>query len=356
LSDGKHLFAVIDKFGEKPPYPSDVYLMASQDNGTTWDKKVDLLPSEVLENPLVYDTSIQEVGDKLVVIGEKKLDCENPNYCQYEIFLRASTDMGSTFGPEIDIAKSWGPTRLQMISSGNNIYAVWIDGTRGQGPDLFFSKSNDGGNTFSTPIALGQKEGEYDWPHMVASGKTIYTIWQYNNENVIAKERNGGVLFIPTPVSGIFFAKSTDGGDTFSEPLNLSGDIGTSYFSGISISAGNVYTSWTSKHGDHVQVFFSRSTDNGTTFDDPVDSTGGSDSWFSQITSSGDNVYIAGTASAGNVMWLKASNDNGADFGPLITINRDISNPEYSPNMQQKMGTLKTIKIQIPAMQSFWQR
>lgn len=337
LSDGKHLFAVIDELGEKPPYQSDVYLITSQDNGTTWGKKVELLPSALLENPLGYDTSIQEIGDKLVVIGEKKLDCENPNYCQYAIFLRTSTDMGSTFGPEIDIAKSWNPVRLQTISSGNNIYVVWVDGTRGQGPDLLFSKSNDDGNTFSTPIALGQEEGEYDWPHMMTSDKTVYIVWQYNNENVIAKEHYGGVL-TPAYVSGIFFAKSTDGGNTFSQPLNLSGDIGTSYFSGISSSAGNVYSSWTSKHGDHVQVFFSRSTDNGATFGDPVDLTGRSDSWFSQIVSSGDNVYIAGDASDGNMIWLKASNDDGANFGPLLTLNSGISNPEYSPNTQQKMA------------------
>ncbi|MDE1873480.1 MAG: hypothetical protein KGH99_08400, partial [Thaumarchaeota archaeon] len=77
----------------------------------------------------------------------------------------------------------------------------------------------------------------------------------------------------------------------------------------------------TSKHGDNVQTFFSRSRDNGTTFDNPIEPTGGSDTWFSEITSSGDNVYIAGSASSRNIIWLKASNDAGASFGPLTTLN-----------------------------------
>ncbi|MDE1841915.1 MAG: exo-alpha-sialidase [Thaumarchaeota archaeon] len=329
LPDGKRLFAVIVELGERPPYNSGTYLISSRDNGTMWGKKVELLPTAVMENPLGYGTTIQEVMGKIVVASMKKVTCENPNYCQYVIFLRSSADMGSTFGPEIDIARSWNPVRLQVTSSGNNIYAVWIDGTRGEGPSLYFSKSNDGGENFSKPVIIGQEEGEYDWPHMVAVGNTVHVIWQYNNENLIAHARYNGVI-PPAFVSGFFYAKSTDGGNTFSHPVNLNGDVGTSYFSELSVEEGNVYVGWTSIHGSYEQEFFARSTDGGNTFSNPVTPTGGTNAGVSQIASSGSYVYLAGMAASGNIVWLKASSDHGADFDPLMNLNGGKGETEVS--------------------------
>ncbi|MDE1872561.1 MAG: exo-alpha-sialidase [Thaumarchaeota archaeon] len=329
LPDGKRLFAAIDELGETPPYNSATYLISSQDNGTTWGKKVELLPSAILENPLGYGTSIQEVMGKIVVVSMKKLTCENPNYCQYAIFLRSSADMGSTFGPEIDIARSWNPVRLQMTSSENNIYVAWIDGTRGEGPSLYFSKSNDGGKNFSKPTAIGQNEGEYDWPHMTAVGNTIHVIWQYNNENLIDHVRYNGVI-PPAFVSGFFYSKSTDGGNTFSQPVNLSGDVGTSYFSELSVEEGNVYVGWTSIHGGYEQEFFARSTDGGNTFSNQVTPAGETNGGVSQIASSSSYVYLAGIAASGNIVWLKASSDHGAHFGPMMNLNGGKGENEVS--------------------------
>ncbi|MDE1830484.1 MAG: exo-alpha-sialidase, partial [Thaumarchaeota archaeon] len=220
----------------------------------------------------------------------------------------------------LDIARSWNPVRLQMTSSGNSIYVVWIDGTRGEGPSLYFSKSNDGGKTFSKPATLGQNEGEYDWPHMAAVGNTVHVIWQYNNENLITHAQYKGVI-PPAFVSGFFYAKSTDGGNTFSQPVNLSGDVGTSYFSELSVENSNVYVDWASIHGSYEQNFFARSADGGNTFSNPVAPTEGTDAGVSQIVSSGSYVYLAGMAASGNIVWLKASSDHGADFGPLMNLN-----------------------------------
>ena len=47
LADGNHVFAVIDELGEKEPYKADVYLRASNDNGTTWGNVVEYLTAPI---------------------------------------------------------------------------------------------------------------------------------------------------------------------------------------------------------------------------------------------------------------------------------------------------------------------
>ena len=327
VADKNHLFAVIDELGETPPYISDTYFLASHDNGSTWGQKIELLPYPVFENSLGYNISIQQVEKNILVSGENKISCtDNPNVCNYVIFFRKSTDLGSSFGKEINVTTVINPVQLQMAVSGNNVYLVWatlVDNSQ----VLFFAKSNDGGSTFSTPVILSQKSGDSEWPHIVAGGNNVYFIWKYDNAGVLSTSRD---IFgrLSAHQSGIFFVKSTDGGNTLSQPVNLSGDIGASYFSGISISHNNLYASWTSIREDKENVFFSKSTDNGTTFDNPINLTGRSDAFFGQIVSSDDNVYVAGgTSYPGDILWFKASNDGGSSFGLLTTLDRGFSNP-----------------------------
>ncbi|MDE1863065.1 MAG: exo-alpha-sialidase [Thaumarchaeota archaeon] len=306
VADGSRVYALIYDLGEKPPYQSDVYLMSSQDNGTTWGNKVELLPAPVFTNPLGDDFAIQKVGNQVYIAGGNNI-------------FRKSTDYGLTFGRSTDVIRAANPNDLQLIASSNNVYLVYTAQSY-YGQAVFLAKSNDGGSTFSLPKMFSQKVGDSISPHIVADGKNLYAVWKFDNSRVM---RNGNGTNILTPyINGIFFAKSNDGGSTISKPVNLSGDVGTSYFSGISTSNGNVYVSWTSKHGNNVQSFFARSADNGTTFSAPVDLTGRYDAWFDQIASSGNDVYVAGqTSYPGDIVWFKASNDAGANFGPLINLN-----------------------------------
>src|SRR3954453_11368417 len=76
------------------------------------------------------------------------------------------------------------------------------------------------------------------------------------------------------PNNGVFFARSTDGGVTFSHGQKLSAGVHLSQFCDIAVSAdGTVYVSWRqfefkSSQGDAVLV--ARSTDGGASFSKPV--------------------------------------------------------------------------------------
>ena len=115
--------------------------------------------------------------------------------------------------------KNYGHSELpQVATQGNNVYVVWLDDILGgrdvffragentpeNNGQIFFSKSNDGGNTFSDPVNLGNNTGFSGDPEIAASKSNyVYAVWH-----------NAG--------RGIVFRRSTDGGNRFDKDISLS--------------------------------------------------------------------------------------------------------------------------------------
>ena len=85
------------------------------------------------------------------------------------------------------------------ISENGTVYVVWENPVKAQ---ILFSKSTDGGASFSSPIILNDRNGccfAAKDPEIAASGShSIYVIWNENHNFVM-------------------FTRSTDGGASFSE-------------------------------------------------------------------------------------------------------------------------------------------
>ncbi|MGE5635031.1 MAG: sialidase family protein, partial [Deltaproteobacteria bacterium] len=79
----------------------------------------------------------------------------------------------------------------------------------------------------------------------------------------------------------IFFSASTDNGQTFSTPIDVSNNDGRSITPiQLIVSENNIYIVWTdTSNGGDFDVFFSASTDNGQTFSTTIDVS--SDTGFS---------------------------------------------------------------------------
>ncbi|HET7391536.1 MAG TPA: sialidase family protein [Nitrososphaeraceae archaeon] len=121
----------------------------------------------------------------------------------------------------------------QMTASGNNIYVVWLDDTLGS-REILLRRSTDGGNTFDSKIINLSKNnmegggGAFN-PEITALANNVYVIWENTPDN------NGQ----------IFFSKSSDGGSTFSNPINLGNNTGFSGDPQIAVSKNNyVYVVW----------------------------------------------------------------------------------------------------------------
>ncbi len=114
---------------------------------------------------------------------------------------------GQTFRDKINLGENIGGLCPIISVSSNNVYVAWRSFDIGDG-DIIFSKSTDGGITFSHPIDLSTSSESADCPHMTVSGNNVYIVW---NEA------------IPSSFgSPVFFRSRFDGGVTFNPLKKLS--------------------------------------------------------------------------------------------------------------------------------------
>ena len=93
----------------------------------------------------------------------------------------------------------------QQVSSGTNVYVLWVQGDE-DNTDLYLKISRDGGATFGNTIDLSNNPASLSYhPKIVASGENVYIVWEDDDGN------SGN--------SDIFFMKSSDAGKSFTDKV-----------------------------------------------------------------------------------------------------------------------------------------
>src|SRR2546422_824408 len=213
------------------------------------------------------------------------------------------------FSPPQNVSSNPGTSYLSQIAvdSTGSINIVWLDNTPGN-YDIFFSRSSDGGATFSTPENLSNDPGDSENPQIVVdSTGNINVVWQDN----------------PPGNWQILFTRSSDGGATFSTPKNISNDprgAGNPYMAVD--SGGNINVAWVSSPTVLPNIIsFSRSSDGGATFSTPITlSTMPSGDAQIAIDSSG-NINVVWTFSD---IFFSRSSDGGATFSTPQNLSNDL--------------------------------
>ena len=255
---------------------------------------------------------------------------------QDEVFFAKSEDGGLTFTQPINISKTSGgisnDSEVPDITAfGDNVYIVWEEGNLDFGSKIFFSKSIDGGDTFSEPISLIDLEE-------TTNGFTP-TITVDEDGNLHVAYHSITSEFFPPNIDFIVYIKSIDEGETFSDPLPLSNTGGLHLTPRIATSGDSIYVTWHESNGPAFQeIFFAKSDNEGLTFDTAVNISNTIDqSTFPDIAAFGDNVYVVWTEGViGNrEIVIVQSNDRGEIFTspPInITSNPDFLNPAIDAN------------------------
>jgi hypothetical protein len=264
------------------------------------------------------------------------------------IQLKRSTDGGTNFGDVVQISNSSTSSSPKIAASGLNVYVTWHDSASDK--DVFVAVSTDGGNTFSTTNLSNNTNTSIN-PQIAASDASVYVVWQ-DSGIAFRKSSNGGanfddvmqlssapsassariavtsgtpdilnIVWQETVVSAtdIYVAVSTDGGETFAIPINVSNNTGSSSSAQISASGTSVYIVWHDNTSGitNNEVLFSSSPIGGTAFALPVNiSNTTSQSLLPQITAAGTNIYVVWQENiAGNneILFAK-STDGGLSF------------------------------------------
>jgi hypothetical protein len=142
----------------------------------------------------------------------------------------------------------------------------------------------------------------------------------------------------------IFIKSSNDNGTTFGSSINLSNNSGFSEHPQIAAYDNNVYAIWADDTSGNREVLFTRSVDNGTSFDKIKNlSNNTSDSFNQEIAVFGDTVYVVWLDQSDeddetNIL-LKASSDGGETFGRTANISSN-ANQETFPKVAAFEGSV----------------
>ncbi len=141
-----------------------------------------------------------------------------------KILVAKSTDAGLSFTKPIVIAQITPlPSPLpgnffrtatvpQITADSGGVYIVWDDFTTGQS-NILFSRSTDGGTTWSTPVRVNDvATGQHFFPTIASAGGVLSVAWYDSRLNTC------GSLICSLDV---FYAHSTDRGTTFSPNIRV---------------------------------------------------------------------------------------------------------------------------------------
>lgn len=225
------------------------------------------------------------------------------------IAFSQSSDNGTTFSPPIQISDPSRDSAFpQLALYGDKVYVAWLEKTDNDVTNLVFEKSDDGGKTFGQPIAITSHAGNSGIPKIYATDGHVFLMWEDNS----AKNFE------------IFLSTSSDSGDTFGKPVDVSNSPGDSGAPQVAVVGSNVYAAWMDNSAGHFDIMFAESTDGGVTFSTPVGvSRASQDAGYPQLAVSGNNVYITWTNTMSDKnydIYFTMSQDGGKTFGQPLNV------------------------------------
>jgi hypothetical protein len=209
-----------------------------------------------------------------------------------------------------------------LAMSDNNIYVAMTEGNE-EDREILLKRSTDGGNTFSEmiPISDGIPSAAFN-PHVAVSEKNVYVVWQDENPD--------------TGVHDIYLRKSIDGGNTFSDIINVSQDHAGSGDPYIYVHGKKVFVTWDGTSPEGNGIFFSQSRDGGNTFSNTVKLSNGQGIPFLPKVEivSGNNIEIVwlNSLDGNNEILSRKSVDAGVTFNKIQKLSNDLKDKIWTNN------------------------
>lgn len=243
-SDGNNVFLAWEEHHRNGDgQTSEIYYSHSEDNGKTFhtisvsnddnnstNPKISLsdgnlyLAYQDSKNDLVLvkstgnvtdlsNKNILHTGTPHLVLSDIEAESSNVNMLWQDlsqndnsIFLSESDDYGNSFASPIRIGNITEPSSLHMASAGRNLYLTWVNHMNNGSNEILFKKSLDRGRTFDDTIILNNDENPMN-PYVLASGNNVYVTWTDAS----------------TSMNHIFFRASHDEGKNFESLIYLTG-------------------------------------------------------------------------------------------------------------------------------------
>jgi hypothetical protein len=238
--------------------------------------------------------------------------------------LAKSGDDGRTWTSPVTIASdsAFGTRNFHALHVGGDgaLYVAWLESTQNKSK-TFLTRSTDEGTTWTPPVLADTNQSCPCCRTAIATANdgTLYLAWR---------------TVFPGNVRDVVVARSTDHGATWAAPVRVHADnwvFDGCPHAGPSMqvdAAGTVHIAWwTGKQGS-AGAFYARSTDRGATFANPIALGAAEFSAPAHVQLAlGDSgavvaVWDDGTVKMPKVV-MRVSHDNGQSFGPATLVSKE---------------------------------
>lgn len=293
-SENKNVYVV---WADDTNVNKQIYFKMSNNGGNSFGEQVLLSDG----NSNAFNQEISSFGDNVYTVWLEKIP-----YGPYRIMLASSNDGGDTFHKPITLSENAMAQTFPKISAINShVYIAWNmeEDQPNTESGVYFISSSDNGGTFGNMSKLNMEEKDFGEPQVASSGNQVYVIWGGSDTNKLRSlsliksddygktfsetkkisEIEHGKLNEPSNVEiiadqnnrvfiawqdrmdssdkdEIFFASSTDGGESFSGVTNLSNNADISECPSIITIEDMVFATWEDLTPGNHEVLFSRGT------------------------------------------------------------------------------------------------
>lgn len=246
-------------------------------SGVTWHERVEIASGNAFQGPWRMNESMFDyVDDPTVAIDEEGVvSIAWVDQSRQDIFFQVLAPDGEEQLEEpVNVSRSpdifsWLPRIVVNSGDPGSVYVLWQEivfsgGTHGG--EIFFARSSDGGGTFTKPINLSNS--------IAGDGKGRLTRRLWNNGSLDLAMGSEGTLYVVwTEYEGaLWFTRSTDGGASFTEPVLIAGGAGRVPARGPALAAAAnniVYLAWTVGEDRAADIRIAKSRNAGRSFAAP---------------------------------------------------------------------------------------
>jgi hypothetical protein len=289
----------------------DIYFTRSSDNGDTWSTQAPV--HDILDpgNTMQFNPSIAVDNLNNIYVAWTANTTTS-----WDVYISKSTDMGATWSEQVKVNDDIGslepepPSPSIDIDGKHNVYVVWEDKREGTN-DIYFSFSNNSGQSFKPDVKVN--EG------LRSGSKTVTT------KNPQLKVNYRGDIYIVwdeewNSLYNVYFSKSLDHGSSFDDDVRVNNVVDKCY-PGPAPSLdlddiGNIYVTWIDGSNDN-HTYFAGSTNGGLSFIDnsEVDDTDETpvpkapQLTYSQLEKAQPDIAVSSDGSEIYIVWSDYRND-----------------------------------------------
>jgi hypothetical protein len=186
----------------------------------------------------------------------------SPSVHNYEIYFIYSTDGGNTWSKENNIShtKNNSDENSVVVDSTGRIYVAWSE-YLGNSYDIYAIYSDDKGNSWTKYQNVSKTPGHSRCPLLYLDSKdNVYLIWTDHVASSSSRPR-------------IFFSRSTDGGTNWMEPMNVFDNAGESWRYKIDLAFDtddNLYIVSNADINGQIDICLKKSIDGGKSWGEAI--------------------------------------------------------------------------------------